>query len=95
MHTGGQNLGQIPRRRQACRCERSPHRQEAGEWPGLRIIPPVVRDDEDVAVGKACSVVEERKVISQVERRGLLFEGIGGLAREIIDEGYDDARVIS
>eukprot|EP00965_Chrysotila_dentata_P231109 6198161-Pleurochrysis_carterae.AAC.2 len=42
----------------------------------------VVSDDEDVVVGKACSEAEERMVVSQVTRRGLLFEGMGN-GREI------------
>eukprot|EP00965_Chrysotila_dentata_P258828 6213357-Pleurochrysis_carterae.AAC.2 len=40
-------------------------------------------------------MVGDRKVLSQVTWRGLLFEGMGKLAQEIIIEGgHDDARVI-
>eukprot|EP00965_Chrysotila_dentata_P047753 1584177-Pleurochrysis_carterae.AAC.1 len=39
-------------------------------------------------------MVEDRKVVSQVTWLELLFEGMRKLAREIIDEGHDDARVI-
>eukprot|EP00965_Chrysotila_dentata_P133943 4429835-Pleurochrysis_carterae.AAC.1 len=39
-------------------------------------------------------MVEDSQVVRQVTRCGLKFEGMGNLAREIIDVGHDDAGVI-
>eukprot|EP00965_Chrysotila_dentata_P193960 6176065-Pleurochrysis_carterae.AAC.4 len=36
MHRGDENLGRIPRQRQACRCARSQRHQTVGEWPEVK-----------------------------------------------------------
>eukprot|EP00965_Chrysotila_dentata_P256147 6212451-Pleurochrysis_carterae.AAC.10 len=51
----------------------------------------VARFENQYSVGARLSA----KVISQFTRRGLLFEGMGKLARKTIDRGHDDARVVS
>eukprot|EP00965_Chrysotila_dentata_P185435 6121937-Pleurochrysis_carterae.AAC.3 len=59
----------------------------AREQEGGQVRQHVVGNEEDAVVGKACSVVEDRKVVRQITWRGLFLRGLGNWRERSSMEG--------